>query len=191
MKYGFSYIFISYKLLSLSTWRISNFNPKVIIIFNINTDAEGRLILADALSYVIGKYKPDVVVDLATLTGSVIRALGGFCAGLFTKSDQLAESLIDAGNATGERLWRMPLWDDYADEMKSDIADIKNLSDKPAAGSITAAKFIEHFTQDHPSWAHLDIAGVAFKSNGVSKNHAATAFGVRLLYDFVLKCKKD
>ena len=99
-------------------------------------------------------------------------------------------ALIEAGDEVGERLWRLPLWEDYGDEMKSEIADIKNLSDKPAAGSITAAKFLEFFIPDHPAWAHLDIAGVAFKSNGVSKTHAATAFGVRLLYEFAIKYRK-
>ena len=109
---------------------------------------------------------------------------------MFTHSDSVAQALSDAGQRTGERLWRMPLWDDYADEIKSDIADIKNLSDKPAAGSITAAKFLEAFIPDHPAWAHLDIAGVAFKANGTSKNHAATAFGVRLIYEFVTNYQK-
>ena len=77
------------------------------------------------------------------------------------------------------------MWDEYADEMKSEIADIKNLSDKPTAGAITAAKFLEHFTKGHSNWAHIDIAGTAFKANGVSRSHTATAFGVRLLYNFV------
>lgn len=167
---------------------IGSYSGKTIEV--INTDAEGRLILADALSYVVKKYSPDVVVDIATLTGSVVRALGAYCAGLFTQSDALAQSLAEAGDRCGERLWRMPLWEDYADEMKSDIADIKNLSDKPAAGSITAAKFLEHFISGHPAWAHLDIAGVAFKANGVSKTHVATAFGVRLLYEFAMHYRK-
>ena len=151
----------------------------------INTDAEGRLILADALSYAIRNYQPDVLVDLATLTGSVVRALGTHCAGLFTHSDDLADGLIRAGDRVAERLWRMPLWEDYAEDMRSDIADIKNLGDKPMAGSITAAKFLEHFIEAHPAWAHLDIAGTAFKANGVSRNHTATAFGVRLLVEWM------
>jgi leucyl aminopeptidase len=167
---------------------IGSYSGKTIEV--INTDAEGRLILADALAYVVKEYNPDVVIDLATLTGSIVRALGSHCAGLFTHSDQLAQTLVDAGNQSGERLWRMPLWDDYADELKSEIADIKNMGDKPAAGSITAAKFLEHFIPNHAAWAHLDIAGVAFKANGVSKQHAATAYGVRLLYEFVKKYKK-
>lgn len=151
----------------------------------LNTDAEGRLILADAVSYATDKYDPDVIIDLATLTGSVIRTLGSYCAGLFTQNDELADSLIASGQNTGERLWRLPMWDEYGDEMKSEIADIKNLSEKPTAGAITAAKFIEHFTREHKNWAHIDIAGTAFKANGVSRSHTATAFGVRLLYNFV------
>lgn len=164
---------------------IGSYSGKTIEV--INTDAEGRLILADALSYVIQEHKPQVIVDVATLTGSVMRALGNHCAGMLTHSDHLAQALADAGDACGERVWRLPLWEEYGDEMKSEIADIKNLSDKPAAGAITAAKFLEFFVEDHPAWAHLDIAGVAFKANGVSKGHAATAFGVRLLYEFVTR----
>jgi leucyl aminopeptidase len=167
---------------------IGSYSGKTIEV--INTDAEGRLILADALAYIVEKYHPDAIVDLATLTGSVVRALGSFCAGMFTHSDHLAASLAAAGDESGERLWRLPLWEEYGEEMKSDIADIKNLSDKPSAGSITAAKFLEYFIPDHPAWAHIDIAGVAFKANGVSKTHTATAFGVRLLYEFVCKWGK-
>jgi leucyl aminopeptidase len=151
----------------------------------LNTDAEGRLVLADGLAYAIKNYSPDVVIDLATLTGSIVRTLGSYCAGLFTQNDDLAAALISAGQNTGEKLWRLPMWDEYADEMKSEIADIKNLSEKPTAGSITAAKFLEHFTSNHPNWAHIDIAGTAFKANGVSRSHTATAFGVRLLCKFV------
>ncbi len=167
---------------------IGSYSGKTIEV--INTDAEGRLILADALNYIIRKYQPDAVVDLATLTGSMIRALGSYCAGVFTHSDALANALIAAGEASGERLWRMPLWEEYGDEMKSEIADVKNLSDKPAAGAITAAKFIEFFVENHPAWAHMDIAGTAYKTNGVSKGHAATAYGVRMLYEFVTHYRK-
>jgi leucyl aminopeptidase len=162
---------------------ISSYSGQTIEV--LNTDAEGRLVLADGLAYAIKHYNPDVVIDLATLTGSVVRTLGSYCAGLFTQNDDLAASLISAGQNTGERLWRLPMWDEYADEMKSEIADIKNLSDKPTAGAITAAKFLEHFTSNHSNWAHIDIAGTAFKANGVSRSHTATAFGVRLLYNFV------
>jgi leucyl aminopeptidase len=161
---------------------IGSYSGKTIEV--INTDAEGRLILADGLNYAVKHYNPDVLIDLATLTGSVIRALGTYCAGLFTSDDALADQLIDAGNSAGERLWRMPMWEEYGDEMRSEIADYKNLSDVPAAGSITAAKFLEFFTEGHKHWAHMDIAGTAFGRNGSAKNHTATAFGVRLLMQY-------
>ena len=166
---------------------ISSFAGKSIEV--IDTDAEGRLILADALAYAIKEYQPDVMVDMATLTGSIIAALGNQAAGLFTKNDHLAESLKQAGETSGERLWRMPMFDEYQEDMQSDIADIKNLSDKPYAGSVTAAKFLEFFTSEHPSWAHLDIAGMGFQPNGFGKGYCATAYGVRLLVKW-LKTEK-
>lgn len=147
----------------------------------IDTDAEGRLILADALAYAVKQHKPDVLIDMATLTGSIVAALGPQAAGLFSKNDQLAQSLSAAGDTSGERVWRMPMYDEYHDDMLSDIADIKNLSEKPYAGSITAAKFLEVFTSEHPAWAHLDIAGMGFQPNGFGKGYCATAYGVRLL----------
>ena len=158
---------------------ITSFAGKTIEV--IDTDAEGRLILADALAYAVKQYKPDVMIDMATLTGSIIAALGTQAAGLFTKNDQLAQSLTAAGDASGERVWRMPMFDEYSEDMQSDIADIKNLSDKPYAGAITAAKFLEAFTSEHPAWAHLDIAGMGFQPNGFGKGHCATAYGIRLL----------
>ncbi|HJW29187.1 MAG TPA: leucyl aminopeptidase family protein, partial [Saprospiraceae bacterium] len=133
---------------------ISSYAGKTIEV--IDTDAEGRLILADALAYAIKEFKPDVMIDMATLTGSIVAALGPQAAGLFTKNDQLALALSAAGDASGERVWRMPMYEEYGEEMSSDIADIKNLSEKPYAGAITAAKFLEVFTSDHPAWAHLD-----------------------------------
>lgn len=156
----------------------------------INTDAEGRLILADALTYANRHFQPDVLVDLATLTGSIVRALGSTAAGLMTQNDSLAEELVAAGQSTGERLWRMPLWKDYREMMESDVADIKNLSSKPVAGSITAAKFLEHFTDDHPAWAHVDIAGTAFGENPVSDSYSATAYGVYLMSEWLLELTK-
>ncbi|MDQ3015509.1 MAG: M17 family metallopeptidase, partial [Bacteroidota bacterium] len=151
----------------------------------IDTDAEGRLILADALAYAVKEYKPDVMIDMATLTGSIIASLGPQAAGLFTKNDELAAELSAAGNISGERVWRMPMYDEYHDDMQSDIADIKNLSEKPYAGATTAAKFLEYFTSDHPAWAHLDIAGMAFQANGFGKSYCATAYGVRLLVKWI------
>lgn len=156
----------------------------------IDTDAEGRLILADGISYMVKNYQPDVMIDLATLTGSIIASLGVAAAGLFTNNDNLANELYQIGQNCGEKVWRMPLWDNYKDDMNSDIADIKNLSGKPFAGAITAAKFLEFFTEKHSSWAHLDIAGMAFSDNEFSNMKSATAYGIRLLVEFIKsKCK--
>lgn len=151
----------------------------------IDTDAEGRVILADGLGYMVRHYQPDVLIDLATLTGSVIAALGYHAAGLFTQNDELAGKLISAANQTGERLWRMPLWDVYREDIKSDVADVKNFSGKPVAGSISAAKFLEVFTEKHPAWAHLDIAGMAFADNEFGSQKNATGFGIRLLATYL------
>ena len=151
----------------------------------IDTDAEGRLILADGLAYMTKNFKPDAMIDLATLTGSIVAALGYNAAGMFTNNDTLATSLLKAGNETGEKLWRMPMWDAYFEDMKSDVADVANLSSKPVAGSITAAKFLEFFTDKHPNWAHLDIAGVALASSELGSHRTATAYGVRLLTAFL------
>lgn len=162
---------------------ISSYSGKSIEV--IDTDAEGRLILADGLAYIIKNHQPKQIIDLATLTGSVVATLGNVAAGLFTKNDEMALALSKAGEKVNERVWRLPLWDDYAADMASDIADIKNLSGKPVAGSITAAKFLETFTSDHESWTHLDIAGVAFTDSEFGKMRTSTAFGVRLLYNYI------
>jgi len=151
----------------------------------IDTDAEGRLILADGLAYAVKHFSPDVLIDLATLTGSVIQTLGYEAAGLFTPNDNLANELIVAGEKTGERLWRLPVWDEYKEEISSDIADLKNYHGKPLAGAIVAAKFLEVFTESHASWAHLDIAGTAFGDNEFAPGRAGTAYGVRLLREFL------
>ena len=151
----------------------------------IDTDAEGRLILADGLSYLIKNYKPETVVDLATLTGSVVGTLGYECAGLFTNNDELSKKLQQAGDAIGERLWQLPLWDAYKPDIESEIADVKNYSGKPVAGAISAAKFLEYFTDNHTSWAHLDIAGVAFGDDEFAKTKHATAYGVHLITNFI------
>ncbi len=151
----------------------------------IDTDAEGRLILADGLSYAVQQFNPDFLVDLATLTGSVVRTLGSHAAGLMTNSEAMADSLLEAGSASGDRVWRLPLWDDYDQYMASDIADIRNLSTKPVAGAITAGKFLEHFTDDHKNWAHLDIAGTAFGTSPFSKGYSASGFGILLLLNWI------
>ena len=151
----------------------------------IDTDAEGRLILADGLSYLIKNYKPETVVDLATLTGSVVGTLGYECAGLFTNNEELSKKLQKSGDAIGERLWQLPLWDAYKPDIESEIADVKNYSGKPVAGAISAAKFLEFFTDNHSSWAHLDIAGVAFGDDEFAKTKHATAYGVHLITNFI------
>jgi leucyl aminopeptidase len=164
---------------------IDSFSGKTIEV--IDTDAEGRLILADGLSYAVRTYQPDVVIDLATLTGSIIQTLGYHAAGLFTSNDALANALEEAGKETNERLWRLPLWDDYSDEVKSDIADVKNFHGKPLAGAIVAAKFLEVFTDAHEAWAHLDIAGTAFGDTDYVAGRAGTAYGIRLLRNYLEK----
>jgi leucyl aminopeptidase len=151
----------------------------------IDTDAEGRLILADGISYMVKNYQPDIMIDLATLTGSVISTLGYVAAGLFTNNEDLAADLYKTGRACGEKLWRLPIWDNYKDDLNSDVADVRNLSGKPIAGAITAAKFLEVFTEKHTNWAHLDIAGVAFTDSEFSTLRSSTGFGVRLLVDFI------
>jgi len=162
---------------------ISSYSGKTIEI--IDTDAEGRLILADALSYAARNLQPDVLIDLATLTGATVRALGSVAASLFANDDQLSQALIRAGEACGERLWPFPLWDEFKDGLKSDIADVKNLSSKPTAGAIYAAKFLEVFIENHPRWAHLDIAGVALTDSEFASHKSATAYGVRLLLEYL------
>jgi leucyl aminopeptidase len=162
---------------------ITAYNGKTIEI--IDTDAEGRVILADGLGYLLRHYQPEVVIDLATLTGSIIAALGYHAAGLFTANDELAAQLAHAGERTGERVWRMPLWDVYKEDIKSDVADVKNFSGKPLAGSISAAKFLEFFSENHPAWAHLDIAGMAFADTEFGSQKNATGFGIRLLIDYI------
>jgi leucyl aminopeptidase len=151
----------------------------------IDTDAEGRLILADALAYATKHYEPARLIDLATLTGSSVRTLGYAAGALFTNDEALARQLYAAGQQCGEKVWRLPLWDDYASDLHSDVADLANYSGKPVAGAINAGKFLEAFTNEHPHWAHLDIAGVALKQDKFAKGRAATAFGVRLLLTFL------
>ena len=148
-----------------------------------NTDAEGRLVLADAIAYTIEKYKPEEVINLATLTGAIMVALGGAYAGLFSTSDRVARGLEKAGNEVGERLWRMPIDDSYA--AKPQVADLNN-DGSPYGGSSTAAVFLKRFADKTP-WAHLDIAGVTLneKISGNLPVSGATGFGVRLLVNYL------
>jgi len=162
---------------------IGSYSGKTIEI--IDTDAEGRLILADGLNYLARNYQPDTMIDLATLTGSCVATLGYHAAGMFTNNDNLAQNLTKAADQTGERLWRLPLWDIYKEDISSDIADVRNYSGKPMAGAISATKFLEVFTENHQNWAHLDIAGTAFGETEFAPQRAGTAFGVRLLLEFL------
>ncbi|MBL4691693.1 MAG: leucyl aminopeptidase [Rhodospirillales bacterium] len=147
----------------------------------LNTDAEGRLVLADALHYANDRFKPKFIVDLATLTGAIIVALGNEYAGLFSNNDQLSDRILAAGEKIGEKLWRLPQSDTFDKMINSDIADMKNISGGRGAGSITAAQFLARFVGDTP-WAHLDIAGVTWtKKNLPVAPRGATAFGVRML----------
>ncbi|MGV3278836.1 leucyl aminopeptidase [Rickettsiales bacterium LUAb2] len=156
----------------------------------LNTDAEGRLVLADILFYTQDKFKPQAMINIATLTGAIIIALGRNRAGLFTNSTDLAAELMDAGNISGEKLWELPVTDEYRYYMDSDIADIANISTNMpgAAGSVTAAIFLKEFINGCTKWAHLDIAGTAWLSspNALGKK-GATGFGVRLLDTLVSK----
>jgi leucyl aminopeptidase len=151
----------------------------------INTDAEGRLVLADALWYCQQRFKPKFMVDLATLTGAIIIALGHDYAGLFSNNDELSDKLLAASKASGEGLWRLPIPAAYEKQIESMAADVKNVGGRPG-GSITAALFLQHFVNGLP-WAHLDIAGTAWKnpSSDATIPDGATGFGVRLLDRFV------
>jgi leucyl aminopeptidase len=152
-----------------------------------NTDAEGRLILIDGMSYAIGKYAPQTLIDLATLTGACVVALGEKIAGVFSFDDELAETIVQSGVKTHERCWRMPLPVDYKETLKSDFADIKNISSSRWGGAITAALFLSEFVGD-TRWAHIDIAGPAYiKKENAYCGPGGTGFGVRLLCDLLEK----
>ncbi|MDB5489784.1 MAG: Leucyl aminopeptidase [Reyranella sp.] len=147
----------------------------------INTDAEGRLILCDAMWYAQERFKPQAMVELSTLTGAIIVALGHERAGLFSNNTQLSNRLRAAGSAIGEKLWRMPLGPKYDKLIDSEIADMRNVGGGRDGGSITAAQFLLRFVQEGVAWAHLDIAGVAWGKGDTTTPKGATAFGVRLL----------
>ncbi len=154
----------------------------------LNTDAEGRLVLADVLYYAQERFSPKYMVDMATLTGAIIMSLGQEYAGLFSNDDELAEKLIAAGKTTDEKLWRMPLvpmGESYDKSINSPIADVQNISSGKGGGSITAAQFLQRFVNGKP-WAHLDIAGMAWTGkDGPTTPKGATAYGVRLLNQWV------
>ena len=148
----------------------------------LNTDAEGRLVLADAITFTEKKFKPKFIIDLATLTGAIIVALGSEYAGLFSNNDNLSKQIFDSGKKVDEKVWRMPLHKNYDKLMNSKNADMQNINYVGGAGSTTAAQFLQRFILNKTPWAHLDIAGMAFsKYGGALNSEGATGFGVRLL----------
>ena len=152
----------------------------------LNTDAEGRLVLADALTYTEKRFKPKFIIDLATLTGAIIMALGEEYAGLFSNNDILSKNIFKASENVNEKVWRLPLHKNYDKLMESPIADVQNINYAGGAGSITAAQFLQRFIINKTPWAHLDIAGMAFSKKAGSLNPGgATGFGVRLLNNLI------
>jgi len=163
---------------------VKSYSGKTIEI--LNTDAEGRLVLADALSFTEKKFKPQFIVDLATLTGAIIVCLGEEYAGLFSNDDNISKKIFDAGEKVNEKVWRLPLHKNYDKLMDSKIADVQNINYAGGAGSITAAQFLQRFIVNKTPWVHLDIAGMAFSKKAANLNPGgATGFGVRLLNKFV------
>ncbi len=162
---------------------IKSYSGKTIEI--IDTDAEGRLVLADGLSYIIKQFKPEQVIDLATLTGSVVQTLGYSAAGMFTNNTEMAKTMSAIGHELNERVWQLPLFNDFEADLHSDIADLRNFSGKPIAGAITAAKFLEAFTDSHKHWMHLDIAGVSFGDSAYAKMKSASGYGVQLITNYI------
>ena len=168
---------------------VKNYSGKTIEI--LNTDAEGRLIMSDAIAY-SKNYKPSLIIDMATLTGSVVVALGSYAAGLLGNNDALAKKMIAAGERTGERVWQLPLFPEYEAMMESKFADIKNISETSEAGTITAAAFLKKFVPEKVDWLHLDIAGTSWVTLPMPKPYqggGATGFGIRLMIDFLQNLK--
>ena len=158
----------------------------------LNTDAEGRLVLADIITYGCEKYKPKIVIDFATLTGAIMVALGQHYAGLFSNDDTLADTLYQSGQDTNEKVWRMPLHDDFDKELNSPFVDLKNIGVGRYGGSVTAAQFLQRFVPKDTKWAHLDIAGTTWKNAGdIMNNKGSTGFGLTLIADFISKYFKN
>jgi leucyl aminopeptidase len=163
---------------------VKSYSGKTIEI--LNTDAEGRLVLADALTYTEKKFKPKFIIDLATLTGAIIVSLGSEYAGLFSNDDKISDQLSKAGEKVGEKVWRMPLNENYDKLINSKKADMQNINYVGGAGSTTAAQFLQRFIINKTPWAHLDIAGMAFsKYGGALNSEGATGYGVRLLNQLI------
>jgi len=152
----------------------------------LNTDAEGRLVLADIITYGCEVYKPKIVIDFATLTGAIMVALGQHYAGMFSNDDNLSDALYQSGIETNEKVWRMPLHDDFDKELNSPFVDLKNIGAGRYGGSVTAAQFLQRFIPPKTKWAHLDIAGTTWKNSGdILNSKGATGFGLTLIADFI------
>ncbi|MBV7268192.1 leucyl aminopeptidase family protein [Winogradskyella luteola] len=162
---------------------IESYSGKTIEI--IDTDAEGRLVMSDGLSYAVKNIKPKYLIDIATLTGSVVRTLGYSAAGMFTHNKEMAQTFSEIGYKVNERVWPLPLFEDFESDLHSDIADIRNFSGKPIAGAINAAKFLEAFTDNHENWMHLDIAGVSFGDSPYAKMKSSSGYGIQLFLEFI------
>lgn len=165
---------------------LTAYNGKTIEV--LNTDAEGRLILADALAYVSKHHKPQYLLDFATLTGAVVIALGHIAAGVMGTDDKLMEKVKESSKKTGEKVWEFPLWDEYCEQIKSKIADIKNVGAARQAGSIAAGAFLKEFVEEGIPWVHFDIAGVAYNQKETSLNYQKGASGyiIRLVLDMLV-----
>ena len=158
----------------------------------LNTDAEGRLVLADIITYGCEVYKPKIIIDFATLTGAILVALGQNYAGLFSNDDSIADTLYKSGIDTNEKVWRMPLHDDFDKELNSPFVDLKNIGAGRYGGSVTAAQFLQRFVPENTKWAHLDIAGTTWKNSGdIMNNKGSTGFGLTLIADFIDKYFKN
>lgn len=157
----------------------------------LDTDAEGRLLLADGLAWVTKKYQPEYLLDMATLTGSSVRTFATETACLYTNNSDLQNKLMQSAEETGERLWPMPLWSEYEKYLESDVADIRNIASIPAADSIIAAKFLQKFIANHSNWAHIDMPGMAFQDSPLTKMKAATGYGVMLIWNFLHNLAKE
>ena len=151
----------------------------------IDTDAEGRLVMSDGLSYANQNFSPSVLIDVATLTGSAVRTFGYECGAIISKNKKLVRAFRKAGDGCGERVWPLPPWDSYDALFQTDVADIKNYSGRPINGAIDAFKFLEFFTDDHLAFVHFDIAGVALKQGAYAKDRQATGFGMRLFIEWL------
>lgn len=157
-----------------------------------NTDAEGRLVLGDVISYVCRKFKPEYMVDMATLTGAVIIALGHEAAGVMTNSENLMKKIELASMSSEDRVWELPLWEEYGEDLKSDIADVRNITGGRAGGTLSAAQFLQKFLEGETEWAHIDIAGTAWRSKpSGAQCSGPTGYGVRLMVDLAENLEKE